>query len=216
MKKDDSWSANWSCERLISHTEISSAHATGTNSIVLTLKNTREPVHVASMSLDEVTASELSRVYTSPDIEFIFNIRKSGIFREDAYEMSELLDFGIGGLGDLYIAAAEGEFRQYVSKDLRFVLRGLRQHSAVSIVKRINNRLIKVGRYGKQDKLILDLNEYDVTAEAVREGIEKFGKPDFVLASNPNCKLSDESIATAKSCGLDILKYGELLGVLNH
>ncbi len=216
MKSDDTWTASWCCEKLISHEKIASATPIGGNLVQIIHKERKEPVQIATLSQAVVPASELSRVYTSPNIEFILNIQKGAIFQRDAIEMSEVRRFGLGGLGDLYTAANEGEFRDYLSKEFRFILRGLRQHTRVTKVTRLNNRMLLVERLRMEDKRVLALNEYDLTADAVRTGIEKFGNPDIILASNPNCSPSSEGGAAANACGVAVLGFGDLLRALNH
>jgi hypothetical protein len=215
MTTDDSWTAEWSCAKLISHTNITSAKAVGSNEIELILKEDREdPVRVATMSRRLVTGSDLERVHTSTEIEFIMNIPKEAIFQRDAIEMSELLEFGLGGLTDLYVAAAEAEFISYIPKEFRFILRALRQHSSVSQVTRLNNRMLLIKSFSGEDKRLLALNEYDLTADAVRSGIDKFGTPDLILTSNPNCRPSSEAVAAAQSGGIDVYSIGELMSML--
>ena len=215
MATDDSWTAEWCCTKLIAHTNITSAKPVGTNEIELILKEEREePVRVATMSRQLVTGSELDRVYTSTEIEFIMNLPKAALFQRDALEMSELMGFGLGGLGDLYVAAAEGEFSSYLPKEFRFILRALRQHSSVTKVTRLNNRMLFVERFGGEGQRVLALNEYDLTADAVRSGIEKFGTPDVILTSNPNCRPSSEAVAAADSSGIAVFAIGELMSML--
>ena len=83
-------------------------------------------------------------------------------------------------------------------------------------VARITDRLYEVHRYGLRSVKVLALNEYDLTAEAVRTGIERHGKCDLILASNPNCRPSSEAIQAAASAGVGVLKWAELLGALNN
>jgi len=184
--------------------------------VQITHRERSEPVLVATMSQEVVSSSELNRVYTSENIEFILNIQKDALFQRDALEMSEALSFGLGGLGDFYTAANEMEFRAYLPKEFRFIIRGLRQHTRVTNVTRLNNRMLLVERSGMEERRILALNEYDLTADAVRTGIEKFGVPQILLTSNPNCRPSGESIAAASACGVEVLRFGELLGALNR
>ncbi len=216
MSSDDSWTASWCCEKLISHEKIASVSPDGGNLVRLLHKEMDEPVLIATMSRRVVSASELHRVYTSINVEFVLNLPKDALFQEDAIEMSELLGFGLGGLGDLYVAANERNFQRYIPKELRFILRGLRQHSSVKTVVRINNRMLMVRRIALEDKRVLLINDYDLTADAIRTGIEEFGKPDVVLASHPSCRISTEGKSAAASCGVQILDFGELLGMLNR
>jgi hypothetical protein len=168
------------------------------------------------MSVDTVRATDLREVCISNDIEFAMNIKKDALFDQSAIGLSESMPIGLGGLGDLYSAANEREFRTYLPKETRFILRGLRQHTAVTQVDRINNRMYRIRRLANDDMLVLALNDYDLTADAVREGIARFGRCNVILASNPNCRPSAESVSAARYCEVRILKWGQLLGALNN
>ena len=215
MARVDSWTARWASER-IAHNKITAVRPIGPNWIEIDLQERKSPVKVATISVKSVGADDLHEVYTSPGIEFILNIPKDSVFRQDALEMSEHLAFGLGSVGDLYVAANEDEFRHYLPKEFRFILRGLKQHTAVSSIVRLNNRLLKVSRFGLKDVRVLALNDYDLTADAVRSGMEQFGQAEIILTSNPNCRPSKEAAMAANSCGAKVLAWGGLLGELNH
>lgn len=144
------------------------------------------------------------------------NVPKNAVYRGAAISYAERNSFGIGGLGDLFVAINENNYRHYLSKEARFILRGLEQHTKVSSVNRITNRLYEVHRYGLKPIRVLALNEYDLTADAVRTGIDNHGKCNIILTSNPNCRPSCESIRAADSAGAKVLAWGELLGALNY
>lgn len=216
MTREDSWSADWACSKLISHEDIQSANVRDTNQIELTIRNLHRPVQIATMSVETVRSTDLHELCASSEIEFAMNIKKDALYDQSAIQFSESRLIGLGGLGDLYRAACEREFRNYLPKETRFILRGLRQHTAVTHVHRLNNRLYRIERRSGQPMTVLALNDYDLTAESVRDGIDRFGTCDIILASNPNCRASGESIAAARHCGVRVLKWGQLLGALNH
>lgn len=215
MSREDSWTADWTCKKLISHSDIISASARGTNHIELSVKKVDRPIQIATMSIDTVRAIDLGELCESNDIEFAMNIKKDAICDHSAIQFSESAPIGLGGLGDLYVAANEKEFRTYLPKETRFILRGLRQHTAVSDVRRLNNRLYRVERLSRKPMLVLALNDYDLTADSVRDGIDRFGKCNVILTSNPNCRPSAESLSAAKHCGVRVLKWGQFMGALN-
>lgn len=216
MTRQDSWSAKWACEKLISTTDVNSANAVGTNQIELTIKALSAPVLIATMSVDGVEAKDLEEVCPSNEFEFALNIKNDALYVSSALRFAESYSIGLGGLGDLYSAAHQKSFRTYLPKEVRFILQGLRQHTAVSSIERQNNRMYRVVRKTGKSMLVLALNDYDMTADTVRGGIDRFGHCDVILASNPNCRLSGESIAAAKSCGVPLLTWGLFLGALNH
>lgn len=216
MTREDSWSAAWACDKLISHSDIAAAAACGTNKIELSVRQLTRPVLIATMSVDVVRSMDLQEVCQTDDIEFAMNIKKDALYDGSAIRFSESAPIGLGGLGDLYSAANAKEFRRYLPKETRFILRGLRQHTAVSDIRRLNNRLYRVERMSREPMLVLALNDYDLTADAVRDGIDRFGECDVILTSNPNCRPSGESLSAAKYCGVRVLKWGQLMGAINH
>ncbi|MEZ4732349.1 MAG: hypothetical protein R3E79_34990 [Caldilineaceae bacterium] len=216
MTREDNWTATWACNKLISHDDIQAVHARGPNQIELSVKNVNRSVQIVTMSVDTVRATDLHELCISGDIEFAMNIKKDAIYDGSAIQFSGSFPIGLGGLGDLYVAAHERNFRNYLPKETRFILRGLRQHTAVSTIQRLNNRLYRVERHSGDPVIVLALNDYDLTADSVRDGIDRFGRCDIILASNPNCRPSGESLTAAKHCGVRVLKWGQLLGALNH
>lgn len=216
MAREDSWSAEWACSKLIDHEDIQSANPRGTNQIEMSVKKIPRPVLIATMSVETVRATDLRELCDTNDIEFAMNIKKNALYDGAAIQFSESCPIGLGGLGDLYVATTEKEYRKYLPKETRFILRGLRQHTAVASVSRLNNRLYRVQKNAGNSTRVLALNDYDLTAETVRDGIERFGSCEIVLASNPNCRPTAESIEAAKHCGVRVLKWGPLLGALNH
>lgn len=214
--RDDAWTAKWIAEKLIDHDEITDASVIDSNHLVLSVNQMPGRIKIATMSTDVVRAADLHELCDSPTVEFALNIKKNAFLKQDAITFAEAFPLGLGSLSDLYTAANEKEFRAYLPKETRFILRGLRQHTAVQSVSQKNNRLYHVKLWKNKEKQVLSLNNYDLTADAVRDGIDRFGHPDLILASNPNCRISEEAAMAAQYSGVTILKWGELLGELNY
>ncbi len=215
MSSTDNWAASWACDKLISHDKILEAEPFEDHLIKMNVKEYEPEVLVATMSEKRVFLDNIPDVCRNSRIDFLMNIPKNAYFDGGLLSYAENAPFGVGGLGDLYTAANEKEFHEYLPKETRFILRGLRQHTAVSGVSRDNNRLYIVERFGRNPLRVLALNDYDLTADAIRSGIELYGNCDFVLASNPNCRLSAAATETAKSAGTVVLMWGQLLGAIN-
>lgn len=215
MSATDNWAADWACDKLISHDQILKVEHVEDHLVQMNVKDYAQDVLVAIMSERKVTLANIPNVCRSSRIDFLLNIPKNAYFDGDLLSFAENTPFGVGGLGDLYTAVNEKEFLCYLPKEVRFILRGLRQHTAVSSVSRDNNRLYIIGRFGKNPFRVLALNEYDLTADAIRSGIDLYGHCDFVLASNPNCRLSSAAQEAARSAGTGVLKWRQLLGVIN-
>lgn len=148
--------------------------------------------------------------------EFLLNIPKDAYYEEGLLAAAERIPLGVGGVADLYTAVAEREFRAYLPKGVRFILRGLSQHTAVRSVSRINDQTYRIVKHNEHTVIVLALNEYDLTVDALRSGIEKYGRPTFVLASNPNCRLSTAAKQAAIQLGTGLFVWRQLLGALNN
>jgi len=81
---------------------------------------------------------------------------------------------------------------------------------------RLNSCTYLILKLNGQSVRVLAINEYDLTSDAIRSGIEKYGQPDIVLASNPNSRLSTDTRSTAAFSGTNILTWKQLLAALRH
>ncbi len=148
--------------------------------------------------------------------QFLFNIKKEPFIDGEVLAYAEIKKFGIGGFGDIMRAINSKNLREYQNPETKFIMKGLRQHTNVHSIIRLDNRRYKVKKIGfQQDTIILALNDYDLTAESVREGKEKFAEFDVILASNPNVRISSNAEEVSKGLGLKILTWRQLLGRLN-
>jgi len=216
MTRTDNWTAGWACDKLLHHDKVIATKVRNDNLLELEANGLEYNVEIATMSVANVTAFEIGEIYTSNSIEFILNIKADAYYDRTAIYFSEQTPVGIGGVSDLYRAITGRELRTYLPEETKFILRGLRQHSKVTSVTRANNRTYQITRNNHDPVTVLALNEYDLTAEAVRQGIERFGIPSLILTSNPNCHPSTEALRAASNSGLSVLSWGELLGSLHR
>ncbi len=169
MTRRDDWTAGWSAEKVKGHSEVLSTEPITGNALKIQTKKSKGLILIATLSVDCVRRDDLAEVHLNRDVVFAMNVPKNAVYHGSAISYADTNSFGIGGLGDLFVA-------------------------------------IKV----------LALNEYDLTADAVRTGIDSHGKCSIILTSNPNCRPSGESIRAADSAGAKVLSWGELLCALNY
>ena len=216
MSRSDAWSAQWCCEKLLSHNGILEAMPISENGVRIAIKDLPQPVLIATMSHSRVELATVPNEFHANETEFLLNIKKDAYFDGELLSVAAGIPVGVGGLSDLYVATNEREFRTYIPKETRFILRGLEQHTAVRAVNRINDRTYMVVKHNGSIVRVLALNEYDLTSDALRTGIDRYGRPDIVLASNPNCRISSAANDTGRSAGTTVLAWGQLLGALNN
>ena len=167
------------------------------------------------MSLESIDSEDLKQLLGDEKVDFVLNVSREPYISAKALRFSNDNNFGIGGLGDLMRALRDHNLCNYVNPEVAFILRGLRQHTRVQNVTRMDNRRYNIERYDLPSVIIVALNDYDLTAESVRGAIDYFPKFKAILTSNPNCRRSKSSIIAASSAGIKILSWGEVLGYLN-
>ena len=102
----------------------------------------------------------------------------------------------------------------YENPEVRFILRGVSQHNKVSSIKRIDSRRYEIERYSRKKDIILALNDYDLSAESVRNGKELYKDFNIILTSNPNARVTSDAYSVAKDINVRIMSFGQLLGYL--
>ncbi|TDM51403.1 hypothetical protein [Aliivibrio fischeri] len=205
--------SRWCEERFLGHDKVESIEI-----IESLLRITHENGHifnVACISEDRTTLDSLSGIDVD-NIDFLLNIKKDAYIVGDVYALANSAGFGIGGLGDAFRALALGGMAGYLDAEMEFVIPGLRQHSRVNNIQRLDNRRFYIERDGLPPVIILVLNDYDLTSASVRNGITTFGEFQAILTSNPNCRRSTSSQTAADSAGIKLLSWGELMGDLNR
>ncbi len=103
---------------------------------------------------------------------------------------------------------------EYQNPETKFIMGGLSQHTNVQGVIRLDNRRYSVVKIGFEKDIVLALNDYDMTANAIREAKNKFVTFDVILASNPNARISSSAKDVASEIGVRILTWRQLLGRL--
>jgi len=169
------------------------------------------------MSADRVDEESVAALLVDKgDIDFVVNIPKAAYVVGNTYAFAEERNFGFGGLGDLFGALKSESPRKYVSREFEFVLRSLRQHRIVSQVTRLDDRRLLVQRKGLDPVSVLVLNDYELTAEHVRHGIERYGQFQAIVRSNPNSRVTHAAATAADESGVRIFSWKEFLGYVNQ
>ncbi len=210
MKKP--WIANWITEK---HDQIEDYTVVNDNLVKLKRKN-KNYILLYNISESNVGMDDINKIVSQNDkIDFIFNTVKDAYYEGNVLNYCEQNQIGIGNTSDLFSALNMDNPSQYIDKGAQFILPGLRQHTKVNEVIRLNNKTYYIERILLKPVKVLALNEYELNATAVRNGVKTYGKPDIILSSNPNGRISTKANEAAKSIGLDIISWGELLKELN-
>jgi hypothetical protein len=214
--RDDSWSAKWVAERIAKHDNVKSVEVVSPNEIHVERK-TGGSVNIATMSADRVDEEAVTALLMDKEnIDFVVNIPKASYIVGNTFALAEERNFAFGGLGDLFGALGSESLRTYVNKEFEFVLRSLRQHTVVSEVTRLDDRRLLVQRKGLEPVTVLVLNDYELTADHVRNGIERYGQFQAIVRSNPNGRVTSAATMAADESGIRIFSWSEFFGQLKR
>lgn len=207
------WSARWCADKL-KHEKVSMIRVLDDNLIEIEIEETGR-VLIATMALKSISLANLPSSALRQDVEFILNIPKDPFFQGDLINFADRVPVGLGGVSDLMRAINKKDLRNYKAQEREFLLRILSMHDSVASVEMLNNATYVIHRNSMAPYKILALNEYDVTADVVRTGLQRFGHSRTIFASNPNGRVTPEGRQAAKDAGSRIVDLRQLLGALN-
>jgi hypothetical protein len=205
----------WVANKIAKHDNVKSVEVVGGKIQVCREKG--EDVTIAAMSARRVDARAVQAVLSQVgDVDFVTNIPKDAYILGDTYQLASECNFGFGGFGELLSALNLPSPRAYISSEFGFVLRSLQQHDKVRNVTRLDDRRLLIDREGLEPVVVLVLNDYELAAEQVRAGIERYGEFQAIVRSNPNSRVTGAATSAADDARVRIFSWRELMGELNR
>lgn len=217
VKLIDDWTGKWVAARLGDEPNVLSCEQKTSNSFVV-IREELPPVTVVTMSNGVIDKAGLEGLisHAGGKIEFLCIVKKDFKIESAAMLLADETPFGIGGVGELKSALRMESPETYLGGDAAFIKKGLRQHDKVVCATRLDLRTYEIERVGALSTLVVvAINDYDITAEAVRDAFENRRQIDIILKSNPNGNISDGAHTVAEGLGAKVLRWGEFLGALN-
>ncbi len=172
-------------------------------------------IRVGSFSFDELNLKNISKVVDSFKLDFILNIKSEAIYKGEIYSFLDDHKISFGNLSDLYRVISQSENWPYLHRDVKFVLRGLKQHSKVIKVERLDNKRLKIIRRNLPSVIIVATNDYEVNAESIRKLKDDFNSFDAILASNPIGRITSQANSVASMINVPLYNWSELYSELN-
>lgn len=205
---------SWCIEKLNNHDKVEFVEEVRDNLLKIT-NDKGDEFLVYAKSEDRSTIESVEGVDVD-ELDFLLNIKKDAYVDRQLLDLASSARFAVGGLGDIFSALNSRNISDYISSEISFIIRGLQQHIRVTGLERLDNRRFRIQREVLDSVVVLALNDYDLSADSVRSGIEKYGEFDAILTSNPNCRRTGNCEMAAASAGVRILSWGEMLGQLNR
>lgn len=206
---------NWLIESIEKHDQVLSVNIE-TDNIINIQRKEGISLRVAAISSKITTLIPVINVVKEHSFDFLLNIPKDAYTVGEIFEYLDSKQISYGGLADLYRVLSEDENWPYQPKEVSFIMRGLKQHSKVLSVKRLDDRRYSISRKNLPVVIIVALNDYDFNTESIRNGKQVYKTFDGILASNPNARITRAAESVAESLGVKIYTWGQLLGALNN
>jgi hypothetical protein len=167
----------------------------------------------AAERLDDVVLRTLLDEH--PDVSFVVNVPKESFATGAALKLARARGIPVGGVLDLLRVVKEPDVRLYTSKEFGFIERGLKQHTRVTGIERMDDRRYRIKRGELPDVVAVFVHDYELTADRVRTIRDQFVTFSDVVIANPNGKATASALRAAASSGCAVYKWGEFYGRLN-
>jgi hypothetical protein len=206
---------SWLVDKLSSDENVASTSIIGDNLLKIIRRDGSE-LTTCSSSEGFFRAQDVLQLLAKDNADFVLHTQKDPFIDGDVFDLLEMRKKVIGGYGDIFRIIRQGYNWPYVAPEERFITRGLRQHTKVSNVRRLDNKRYEISRHSLPTVIIIALGDYDLAVESVRDALDKYKPFDAVYKSNPNGRTSRSAIEFADSHQFKILSWKELLGKLNQ
>ncbi len=147
--------------------------------------------------------------------QLVVNVPSKTLWSGSAIDRIHAASAAFGRLGDVSRAASTKNAGTYRDKDMGFFINGMKQHTNVSGVSYVYDRVFKVDQRSGTGLIVAVIDTYNMSAEDVRNAKDQFGHFDVVVKSSSYGSITDQAEAAAKSIGVQALTFRQLMGRLS-
>lgn len=211
---------NWIISYLKDHDqaqEIESVIPVGDSLIEIKSKKGKATV-VGILEESVITSSHVYNIHSNESKKpNILVARFKCIWHGSAIDYARKNDMGWGGVGEITSAFDTNYYADIQKSEYVFVERNLLRHSKVFRLERLYDRVFKIHRINRLSPITITLiNSYELSGDDVRYARDTYGEFDAILKTNPNGNPTGRAYSAAEEIGVEIFKWGELLGRLNR
>ncbi|MDF1821364.1 MAG: hypothetical protein P1U64_07325 [Alcanivoracaceae bacterium] len=205
----------WAAEKLESSHGISSVEITGEGFLNVT-SNDGYVFLVAVIGVSGV----VKRTDVSPLFEgkkqpsLVISVPSKTLWSGSAIDCVHDASAAFGRLGDVARAASTGDASSFRDKNMGFFINAIRQHSNVSRISYVYDRVFEVTQYNGKTLKVAVIDAYNMSAEDVRHARDSFGNFDIVVKSSSYGSITNQAEDAAKSMGAEALTFKALMGRL--
>ena len=143
--------------------------------------------------------------------QFVVNVPSATLWAGAAIDHIHQAPAAFGTLGDVSRAASTDDAPSYRDKNMSFFINAMRQHSNVSRVSYVFDRVLKADRKAGASLSVAVVDAYNLSAEDVRHAKERFGDFDIVVKSSSHGSITHQADEAAQTMGVEALTFGGLM-----
>lgn len=209
MLETPSWVAPWVIDKITGERVVTSATRLS-NSLIKLVRQDLPDLLVALVHLPVIDATVVaSALNEDPHPQFIANLAPESHVTGDAIQLSEREKLPVGRFSDLARAARLADVSSYRHPEIAYAEQGLDQHSAIASYERLDERRYTIHRTGRPDRVVILLDDYELTGDSLRNAWAKYGEFEWVILTNPNLRGTENASLTAETMGVRLLTWRE-------
>jgi len=159
-----------------------------------------------------IQLSDVAPIFAGPtQPEFVVNVPSKTVWSGGAIDHVHAASAAFGTLRDVSRAASTGDAGSYRDKNMGFFIKAMRQHTNVSGVSYVYDRVFKANRKRGASLTVAVIDAYNMSAEDVRNARDQFGHFDVVVKSSSHGSITHQANAAANSMNAEALTFGELM-----
>lgn len=203
---------DWVAEKLVKKERLEVVARTPENFLIVKWKDGYTfPVAVLGVK-NVIELSDVEPLFaTASKPSFVLNVPSTTLWSGDAIRRIHAESSSFGKLGDVARAASTGNAGSYRDKNMGFFIKAMKQHSNVSSVSYVSDRVIKAERWVGSNLTVAVIDAYNMSAEDVRNARDRFGHFDVIVKASSHGSITEQADAAAKSMGAEALTFGDLL-----
>jgi hypothetical protein len=203
---------DWVAEKLVTSETLEIVERTPEDFLVVRSKNNYTfPIAVLGVK-DVIELAHVEPLFTgAAKPQFVVNVPSKTLWSGNAIRRIHAAAAAFGTLGDVSRAASTGHAGSYRDKNLDFFINAMKQHSNVSCVSYIYDRVFKTDRRIGSSLTVAVIDAYNMSAEDVRNAKARFGHFDVIVKSSSTGSITYQAEAAAKSMDAEALTFSELM-----
>lgn len=203
---------DWVAEMLVEKERLQIVERTPEDFLVVKSKDDYTfPVAVMGMQ-NVIELSDVEPLFAGDSRpKFVMNVPSKTLWSGNAIRRIHAKSAAFGTLGDISRAASTGDAGSYRDKNMGFFINAMKQHSNVSGVSYVYERVFRADRNVGSSVTVAVIDAYNMSAEDVRNAKDQFGYFDIVVKSSSYGSITHQADAAAKSMSAEALTFGELM-----